>query len=110
MSELSSSQLIDILLPEVVQPDSAMSMVAGLLGVVGILAIYATVRYYQQPLRVLRRRLIGHRLSPREVAHQLSHVSHLTLAQMVKIERIRFSCTEPTVQQLLDFIKNIRSQ
>lgn len=111
MTETSTAGLIDIMQLKVVSNSSGWSFLAVALVVLILLAIiYFITHYRKNPLRHLRRRLLTQQLSVRQAAHQLSHLVSLDKQQTAQLEEIRFARVEPTSQQLLAFMLQIKSQ
>jgi len=109
MSIKASQGMADILALEVAKQstDQHILLVVMITGILALLII-VLINLHNKPLRRLRRRLINQQLTAREAAHRLVHQVDLDSTQAAQLDEMRFAKTEPTMQQVISFMQQLR--
>jgi len=109
MSIETSQGMADILALDVAKQSSDLPMLlVAMISVMLVLVIIFLIKYHNKPVRRLRRQLLGQQLTARQAAHRLVHQVELDSTQAAQLDEMRFAKTEPTTQQVISFMQQLR--
>lgn len=107
MNETNLVQMADILLAP--PPESTLSAWLILAGFIILFILLLLLwRYLTQPLTHLQRHLKQGKLTPREAAHYLAHISNAPIEIQQQINQLRFQRQPPEPGELFMLIKRVK--
>ncbi len=109
MSINASQGMADILLLDIAkQSTDQLLLLIAMVSVTLVVVIFILIKYRNKPVRRLRRQLTGQQLTARQAAHILAHQVNLDSTQAARLDEMRFAKTEPTPQQVISFMQQLR--
>ncbi len=109
MSIKASQGMADILALDVANQSSDLPMqLVAMIAVILVVLIIFIFKYHHKPVRRLRRQLLSQQLTARQATHRLVHEVDLDSTQAAQLDEMRFAKTEPTTQQVISFMQQLR--
>jgi len=104
---MNQAHMADILLP--ISPEPALSAWIVLVVLIAVLILLILLwQYLKQPLVLLKRQLKQGKLSPREAAHRLAHITNADIKLQQQVDQLRFQRQAPEYDELLILIDKVK--